>query len=194
MFVKVLNIVWCSIICFYSCSTHINTIASNNKDRANKVVYSNKNTIIVKQDSTIIDLFTESYMRDKMIIYSKENRGEISQEIEYKVRLSKESEKMVEKAGGMYSIMKTLLSKQNFNVISESRFLVFYRVTMSLDGKQVTGTNISIRSKNISQLNLTEREIKKVYDYFKKLTFDYSGNEFLNEIVPVSWVFSVKKN
>ena len=194
MFVKVLNIVWCSIICFYSCSTHINTIASNNKDRANKVVYSNKNTIIVKQDSTIIDLFTESYMRDKMIIYSKENRGEISQEIEYKVRLRKETEKMVEKAGGMYSIMKTLLSKQNFNVISESRFLVFYRVTMSLDGKQVTGTNISIRSKNISQLNLTEREIKKVYDYFKKLTFDYSGNEFLNEIVPVSWVFSVKKN
>jgi hypothetical protein len=147
---------------------------------------------VIKSDTNIVEFYTDSYMRDRKIIYGKENRGEISRETEYKIHLSETSKEMIEKDGGMDNIIKKVLSKENYEKIG-MRFSVTVKVTMTMDGSIVTGHYFSLRSKNINECNLTLEETNRLCNYLQKITFIYNGNDFKDEIVPVGYTFVIRK-
>jgi hypothetical protein len=41
-------------------------------------------------------------------------------------------------------------------------------------------------------MKLTPEEIDRFVDYFKQITFVYSGNKFKKEIVSVGWIFPIR--
>jgi hypothetical protein len=182
----IINITFCLLL--YSCLIQKRVAHSNNQLNNSNIELS------VKYDSIngIVEIYTDAYKRDEKIIYGKENRSEISYEIEYNISLSRQSKEMIEKDGGMDNIVKKLLSKENYAKLG-NRYSVPVKVTMYLDGRQVTGYSFSIRTRNKNKLKLTQKEIDKMYNYFHNVAFIYTGNKFKDEIVPVGYTFVVRK-
>ena len=173
----------------YSCSNIRDGIfSSKNKLKTTNVEFS----VTCDSVNGIVEVYTETFKRDEKIIYEKENRSEISLETEYYVRLSQQSMEMIEKDGGIDNLMKILLSRENYEILGD-RYSLPFKVTMYLDGRSVTGYSFSIRPWNRKLLKLTHEEIDKIYSYFSKVIFIYSGNKFKDEIVPVGYTFVVRK-
>ena len=150
-----------------------------------------KDTLITKANYGDYGLqySTSSYTRDEKIFYEKENRGEISFAMKYKIELSQQTSDMIERDGGMSNILKNCLTKENYNELRGELTFIIVNMTMSLDGSKVTGYSFSISNRNINNIHLSPQEIEKLFNYFKQITLVYTGKEFRDEIAPVGWGF-----
>ena len=139
---------------------------------------------------------TGSYLRDEAIFYKKENVGAIALAMKYNLELSPKTLDRLERDSGMLNVLKNCLTTENFNELSAGGpiFLDVF-VTMTLDGSVVTGHSFSISNGNIDKIQFSPQEIDRLFDYFKQIKIIYTGKkEFEGEIVPVGWIFPVRKN
>lgn len=138
--------------------------------------------LFIKSDSTKMEFFTEFYEQESDLFRKKENFGEICRVLENKIQLSEKTKAMIENDGGIKTVMKNLLSKNNFENLSH-KFSITIGVNLKLKDLAVSSYSISIRSENINKCHFTSDEIRKMNDYFQKISFDYSGDVFRDETV-----------
>jgi len=174
------------------------TVFYEKENRGEITIFSEKqfndtvDALVIDTTSRTINVYTESFERDKNNFLEKKHLDGIGVAIDRGVRVSQQTLDMIERDGGIANIMSRILSKENFDKL-ENRSSVSINVTMSLGESIVTGYSFSIRSINIKELNLSQEEIDKFYNYFKKVTFTYSGDKFKEEIVPVGYTFMIRK-
>jgi hypothetical protein len=188
------NYLFVSIVLLsYACCAHKGIVVHKSVE-TEKVIYTDNNdTIIVEQDSNYVHIYTKNYLSEYRNYHKKENRGEISLAIEYKIDLSPETFKMIEEDGGMIAVMRNILSKDNYDKFM-NRIPLKLDVILSLDSLTVQECHVSIFTKNIVGLSLSNNEIVKLLNYCKKMSFIYNGTKYKNEKVPAGYLFAIKKN
>lgn len=171
-----------------ACSSNRNINSNSNK----RVIYTKTDTIIAKQDSNKIQLFSKNYETVRGLFENSKHGEQLYNAIENKVRISPETLKMLKNENGLQNIFKGILTKENFKK-TNGKIPLTFSVMLSLGTLEISEYRITIYTIKFRDLILSDNEIKKLYEFCKKIKFVYYGTEFKDVVVPAGWIFGINQ-
>jgi hypothetical protein len=154
--------------------------------------YSNGNqfsldSLVIERDSSRVKYMTKSYIEGTKL-YNTQIRGELS---DYPVVFTAESLHKIEQDGGMLKILERCLSRENYEKLS-NRVSFDVGAVMNQEG-YVLGNSFTLYDKNLYDIILSEEEVSQIFNYIKKLRFEYQGHAKGDYVLSFFMAFNLRK-
>lgn len=176
---------------YSACATHKGTIpiekVNSGISMSNDIIYG-KDTFVVKQSCSEIGCFTKNYddeckslrqINDSVYSITSYSWYDVWRNMRKNIAFSNETLAMILRAGGVDSILRTILSEESYNNTlcynNEPRFEVYYIVSLQNKNMRILEYGFNLSWKN-DGLQLKSEEIKGLLNFMLQLQLIYSGD------------------
>jgi hypothetical protein len=155
-----------------ACSTNKKIIEDVNLKQQLK-----QDSLIERRKNSSIDIITKDY--DNAMEQFRLQKNDWKKIEDLKNDLSSELYAKIEKDGGILKVLENILSKENFKQIDNSIIDISIHFVLG-DGGQIIGKKVTFYNKGVGEMNFSEQEKLKLFNYVSELSYTYHGKELGN--------------